>query len=112
MEGAKISDDVMIGPNSVVPPGRFIPTGQLWAGNPVQFIRNLTPAEKYTIKWSAEWHKENGHRMVEEYSFNKTGYLFKENSPGDMTFTSKESRPLIALELDEGFFPNGMIDRI
>ena len=45
----------MIGPNSVVPPGRLIPTGQLWAGNPVRFIRNLTAAEKWNIKDTADW---------------------------------------------------------
>jgi hypothetical protein len=28
----------MIGPNSVVPPGRLIPAGQLWAGNPVEYV--------------------------------------------------------------------------
>jgi carbonic anhydrase/acetyltransferase-like protein (isoleucine patch superfamily) len=55
LEGAKLSDECMIGPNSVVPPGRLIPTGQLWAGNPVRFIRNLTAAEKWNIKATADW---------------------------------------------------------
>jgi len=31
----------MIAPNSVVPPGRLIPAGTLWAGNPVTFVREL-----------------------------------------------------------------------
>lgn len=31
--------------NSVVPPGRLIPAGQLWGGNPVEYIRDLTPKE-------------------------------------------------------------------
>jgi carbonic anhydrase/acetyltransferase-like protein (isoleucine patch superfamily) len=41
MEGAKLEDGCAIGPNSVVPPGRIIPSNQLWAGNPVQYIRDL-----------------------------------------------------------------------
>ena len=45
-EGAEIGKDVFIGPNSVVPPNRKIPDGQVWAGNPVRFIRNTLKADK------------------------------------------------------------------
>lgn len=38
----------MIAANSVVPPGRLIPAGTLWAGNPCTFVRNLTKAELAT----------------------------------------------------------------
>lgn len=34
-------------PNSIIPPGRLIPAGQLWGGNPVRFVRNLTEDEKW-----------------------------------------------------------------
>ena len=27
-----------VGPNSVVPPGRRIPEGEYWEGNPVQYV--------------------------------------------------------------------------
>ena len=50
LEGAIIEDESVIGPNSVVPPGRYIPTHELWAGNPVKFIRALTKAEIWTIQ--------------------------------------------------------------
>lgn len=36
LEGAQLERGCHIGPNSVVPPGRVIPAGQLWAGNPVE----------------------------------------------------------------------------
>ena len=36
-----------IRPNSVVPPGRLIPAGQLWGGSPVRYIRDLTEDEKW-----------------------------------------------------------------
>jgi len=101
----------MLGPNSVVPPGRFIPTGQLWAGNPVQFVRNLTGAEKHQIKVQAEWHKKHGHEMVDEYSIQKTGYLFKENSSEDLNVDAKQVQPLARAELDQYFFHNNE-DRI
>ena len=45
-EGSEIGKDVFIGPNSVVPPNRKIPDGQVWAGNPVRFVRNTLKADK------------------------------------------------------------------
>ena len=102
----------MIGPNSVVPPGRFIPSGQLWAGNPVQFVRNLTGPEKHQIKVQAEWHRTHGHAMNDEYSTQKTGYLFKENSEADLNVEAKNEKPLARGELDTDFFKNNLDDRI
>lgn len=50
--------------------------------------------------------------MIEEYSMNKTGYLFKENSPEDLTYEDKQVSPLLAVELDEDFYGSGHQDRI
>ena len=36
LEGSRLERGCVIGPNSVVPPGRIIPSYQLWAGNPVE----------------------------------------------------------------------------
>lgn len=38
LEGARLEKGCAVGPNSVVPPGRIIPSGQLWAGNPVEYL--------------------------------------------------------------------------
>lgn len=38
LEGARLERGSVIGPNSVVPPGRLIPANQYWAGNPVEYI--------------------------------------------------------------------------
>ena len=38
---------------SVVPPGRRIPTRELWGGNPVEFRRKLTDEEIMTIEQKA-----------------------------------------------------------
>lgn len=32
-------------PGTVVPPGRMIPSKQMWGGNPAHFIRDLTKDE-------------------------------------------------------------------
>ena len=41
LEGARLERGCVIGPNSVVPPGRLIPANQYWAGNPVEYIFNV-----------------------------------------------------------------------
>lgn len=48
-EGARIEQGAMIAPNSYVPHGRLIPGKQLWGGNPVKYIRDLTEDELYAV---------------------------------------------------------------
>lgn len=45
LEGARVGAGAMVAPGSVVPPGRFIPAGTLWAGNPVEYVKDLTYVE-------------------------------------------------------------------
>ena len=45
MEGSRIERGAVILPNSVVPPGRLIPAGQVWGGNPIAYVRDLTQEE-------------------------------------------------------------------
>ena len=42
MQGARIERGAHILAGSVVAPGRLIPAGQVWGGNPVAFVRDLT----------------------------------------------------------------------
>jgi carbonic anhydrase/acetyltransferase-like protein (isoleucine patch superfamily) len=44
-EGAVMEGESILAPNSVVPPARRIPEGELWGGNPAKFIRKLTAHE-------------------------------------------------------------------
>lgn len=46
LEGARLEKACVIGPNSVVPPGRLIPAKQLWAGNPVKYIKDIYEADE------------------------------------------------------------------
>lgn len=50
LEGSKIGEASILAPNSVVPPGRVIGDHQLWAGNPVRFVRDLKKSEMYSVK--------------------------------------------------------------
>jgi gamma-carbonic anhydrase len=52
-EGAIIESESVITPGSVVPPARRIPSGELWGGNPIRFLRKLTGNEvRVYIQWS------------------------------------------------------------
>lgn len=44
-EGCRIEKGAIILPNSVVPPGRLIPAGQVWGGNPVEYVRDALESE-------------------------------------------------------------------
>ena len=44
-QGCILDKNSMVAAGSVVLPDTFIPSGQLWAGNPAKFIRNLTEDE-------------------------------------------------------------------
>ena len=46
-EGCVIERGAEVEANSVIPPGSLIPAGQLWGGNSVKYIRDLTEDEKW-----------------------------------------------------------------
>jgi len=53
MDNAIIHSQVILGANSLVPPGRELEGGFLWVGSPARKIRPLTEEEKAFFKYSA-----------------------------------------------------------
>ena len=45
LEGAVVEDHAVVAPNAVVAPGRLVKKGELWAGNPAEFVRELEEDE-------------------------------------------------------------------
>ncbi|HWH22403.1 MAG TPA: gamma carbonic anhydrase family protein [Allosphingosinicella sp.] len=45
MDGCEIESDAMLAAGAMLTPGKRIPTGQLWAGRPAKYIRDLAPEE-------------------------------------------------------------------
>ena len=43
MDGCVIESDAMLAAGAMLTPGRRIPSGQLWAGRPAKYVRDLTP---------------------------------------------------------------------
>lgn len=63
MDGAEVSHGGMVAAGALVTPGKKVPTGQLWAGNPAKFMRDLKPEEQEMIAKSAEHYV----RLAAEY---------------------------------------------
>ena len=47
---ATVSAEAVVAAGAVVPDNTHIPSLQVWAGNPAQFIRNVTPIEKQILR--------------------------------------------------------------
>lgn len=45
MDGCEIESGGMLAAGALLPPGRRIPAGQLWAGRPAKYVRDLSEAE-------------------------------------------------------------------
>jgi len=45
MDGCVIESDAMLAAGAMLTPGKRIPSGQLWAGQPARYIRDLSPQE-------------------------------------------------------------------
>jgi gamma-carbonic anhydrase len=45
MDGCEIASDAMLAAGAMLTPGKRIPSGQLWAGRPAKYVRDLTAAD-------------------------------------------------------------------
>ena len=45
MDGCEIESDAMLAAGAMLTPGRKIPSGQLWAGRPAKYVRDLSAEE-------------------------------------------------------------------
>lgn len=53
MDGAVVESMGMLAAGALLTPGKRVISGQLWAGRPARFMRDLTQQEKDYILWSA-----------------------------------------------------------
>ena len=45
MDGCEIESEAMLAAGAMLTPGKRIPSGQLWAGRPAKYVRDLSPEE-------------------------------------------------------------------
>ncbi|GIM16725.1 hypothetical protein Vretimale_19326, partial [Volvox reticuliferus] len=58
LDGATLKKGSIVAAGAVVPPKTVIPSGQVWAGSPAKFLRNLEPEEEAFIAKSAANYSE------------------------------------------------------
>lgn len=64
MDLAKVESYGMLAAGAVLTPGKVVKSGQIWAGNPAKYFRDMNQAEKDYIKISADNYAE----LAREYS--------------------------------------------
>jgi carbonic anhydrase/acetyltransferase-like protein (isoleucine patch superfamily) len=58
MDQARVEQYGMLAAGAVLTPGKVIKSGQIWAGNPARYFRDMTQEEKDYIKVSADNYAE------------------------------------------------------
>jgi gamma-carbonic anhydrase len=66
MDLARVEKYGMLAAGAVLTPKKVVKTGQIWAGNPAKYFRDMTEEEKAYIKISADNYAE----LAKEYSGN------------------------------------------
>ena len=65
LNGATIESDAMLAAGALLTPGKTIPSGQLWAGRPARYVRDLTPRELEENRTGVQNYVRHGQRHME-----------------------------------------------
>jgi carbonic anhydrase/acetyltransferase-like protein (isoleucine patch superfamily) len=65
LDESVIEDEVMIGANSLVPPGKVLKSGYLYVGSPVKQVRQLSEKEIRFLQYSAAHYVELKNRHLQ-----------------------------------------------
>lgn len=60
MDGSVVESNAMLAAGALLTPNKRVPSGQLWAGRPAVYMRDLKQEELDYIKWSAKHYAELG----------------------------------------------------
>ena len=63
MDGAVVESGAWVAAGAVVTPGKRVPKGQLWAGTPARYLRDVTPEEAFYIEHLPQQYA----RLADEY---------------------------------------------
>lgn len=77
MEGALVEEHAQVAAGAVVHPGRRIPAGQVWGGNPAVYVRDLTKAELAGVQAHAEETAEAAKEHAYEFLPANTAYMVR-----------------------------------
>merc|ERR1711871_1833864 len=66
MDGVVVESNAIVGASSVVAADTVVKSGQMWAGNPAQYVRDITADEKALISARADRYHELAMEHQEE----------------------------------------------
>lgn len=90
LEGARLEKGCQIAPGSVVPPGRLIPAKQLWAGNPVEYVKDLDIGEAWHNYSLSYVNVALGDQHRFEFTMWPSNYLLKPTTQEDVEMTLED----------------------
>jgi carbonic anhydrase/acetyltransferase-like protein (isoleucine patch superfamily) len=90
LEGARIEKGAMLAPGSVVPPGRLIPAKQLWAGNPVEYVKDLNLGEVWSNYAYSYVTVALGDAHRNEFTMWPSNYLQRETTSEDVNLEQED----------------------
>ena len=61
MDGAVVEAGAFVGAGALVTPNKRVPSGQLWAGRPAKYVRDLTEDDFKLMRWSGPHYVELAH---------------------------------------------------
>jgi carbonic anhydrase/acetyltransferase-like protein (isoleucine patch superfamily) len=64
MDGAVVESGAWVAAGAIVTPGKRIPKGQIWAGNPAKYFRDIKPEEAAFIPVSAQNYVEHAREYL------------------------------------------------
>jgi len=73
-----------------VPPGRLIPTKQLWGGNPCSFIKDLNIAETWSNYTLSYVHHFLSDVHKNEFTMWSNAYLHRDSTKEDLEFNIEQ----------------------
>jgi len=73
LQGARVESRAVVLPGSVVPPGHLVPAHQVWGGNPIAFVRNLTEDELAEVTDKANKMHQLAKEHLDEFNHPKWG---------------------------------------
>lgn len=92
LEGAILQKGAIIAPNSVVPPGRVVKERQVWAGNPIKYVRRAKEQENFVTLDYARYSNINSESYNNAFLPYKNAYLYRHGSEEVSHTTCSPSR--------------------
>jgi hypothetical protein len=81
LEGARLEEEAVVLPNSVVPPGRVVPSKQVWGGNPIRFVRFAMDREVTVTKYTIDTTIDFGRTYKYQFLPFANSHLYKRSDP-------------------------------